>query len=199
VRSLPLWGPEERALISLATRVIDDTLSSDQVRRLLSTSSAMDLPSNISVDLWHFVRAVNGRRQTHEALDLGLLCSPGSARQYFGMVSPIRADSIGVDPVSGGFVVRIRDAQASVLRVSFPASPDSVMSPSSSSWPVRSAWDYNLAGDSQDRLLMTLLSVALGGASQSSAYSTQDQQERATLLGLLRMRTARILEADAKD
>jgi hypothetical protein len=165
----------------------------------------MELPKDDSVELWHLVLAVEGRRQLQEAITQGLLESPESAVRYFGVVSPIRADSIGVDRTSGRFVVRIRDAQAKQLHVSFPASPDSVMSSSSGSWPVRSAWHYYSAGDSQDRLLMTLLSVALGvepadkGDAASGVYSTQHRQDVAALLKLLTIRTARILESDARE
>jgi len=204
-RLLPLWGGEERALVRLLTQVIEDTLSTDQVQQLLGTSSAMDLPHDISVDLWHFVCAVDFRRQTHDALDHGLLCSPRVALHYFGMVPPVRADSIGLDPVSGRFVIRIRDAQASTRRVSFPASPDSIMSSSSTSWPVHWRTEETLVGDTQDRMLLTLIAVAIGddadslAALQSRDYLTQYQQNEAVLRILLRMRSSRILEADAKD
>jgi|GEM_PF-3494237 len=201
-RLLPLWGSEERALVGMLTAAVRDTLSSDEIDRLLSTRSALELPSDIGVELWHLVLAVERRRHKLEAIDRGLLASPAAVLQYFGVVRPLHADSLGIDAASRRFAMRIRDASGKTLRVSFPASPASVMSASSVSGPGYSGLRFE-AGGVEDRLLMTLMAMALEGGPEggrtprSVASAPQYQRDRDSLLAVLRMRTARILEADA--
>lgn len=203
-RFLPLWGAEERALVRLLVRVINDSLSPDRIEKLLLTNSAMELCKENSIELWHFVRVVERRRQTHEAIDRGLLAYPAEAYRYFEVVGSIRADSIGLDSDSEKFIIYISDAAAKKLQVCFPASPDSIMAASCCFVPRRSVWLYSLAGTCEDRMLMTLISIALGVAPDDGAgsYPVPPRgaiESREALIELLRMRTARILEMDAKE
>ena len=202
-RLLPLWGSEERALIQLLTSVLGRKLSSDQTRRLISTTSARDLPRGVSIDLWQLVRAVDGRRQMQEALDQSLLATFEAALRDFGVVPPLGADSLVVDPASRRFLFQIHDARGKRLRVTFPAFPDSLLSPSSASTPGRPI-RWCEAGGWDDRSLVTLISKALdsepdsGPSTQSAPAPTQHQRDLFALRAQVRLRVARTLEADAK-
>lgn len=202
-RLLPLWGSEEHALIQLLTSVLREKLSSDQIKRLISTKGAMNLPRGVSIDLWQLVRAVDGRRQVQEALDQGLLATFEAALADFEAVPPLGADSLVVDPASRRFLFQIHDARGKRVRVTFPAYLDSLLSPSSASMPGQPIRWFE-AGGWDDRSLVTLISKALDAEPDSAppSYSvpapTQHQQDLFALRTQVRLRVARTLEADAK-
>lgn len=185
-----LWGAEERALIDLLRNVLGDTLSADQIHFLLSPIVAGDLPRETSVALWHLVNAVEGRHQTHEALDKGLMASPQAALRSFHVVEPLLAKEVALDTASQRFVIRIQDAQGKGIRATFPASEDSI---ACHSWIAGEAntglWCE--VGSSYDRQLMTLVSMALE-ADRTSSF------EKLNLKVLLNVRRTRILESDAR-
>jgi hypothetical protein len=81
-RMLPLWGPDERALIRLLKTLLADSLSSNEISNLLSIGSAMRLPRGVNVGLWHLVRAVDGRQRLLKAIDKGFLTCPESTLTY---------------------------------------------------------------------------------------------------------------------
>jgi hypothetical protein len=196
-RFLQLWGPEERELVELLTTVISDTLSADELKSLRSSS---DL-SPADYELRRLAGTVEHRRLKLEAIDQGFLVSPDETCRYFKATSPLHAERLVVDGdgATKRFVITIRDAQEKEFCASFPASLDSIMSPSSfTNWGSRAG-----VGQRKDRLLMTLVLMALDAdpryeVAQGTARTPQYQQDRASLLGLLRIRRTRILEADAK-
>ena len=192
---LPLRGREERALVDLLDGVIRDSLSSEETNALLVTTTAMKLPKNISVDLWHLVRRVHGLRQREEAADQGLLAGRDETLRFFELVEPLRADSIALDETAHRFVIRVTDAKAENRHVFFPASLDSVMA--SSYWEPGSTLRIP-AGQPEDRLSMTLLSLALG-SEPDTVGDAKVRQCRTDLRALLGTRTSRILEADARE
>ena len=199
VRPLPLWGLEERALIRLLTTVLGDTLSADQIQTLLSTSSALRLPTGVSVELWHLTGAVEVRRKTQEAIDQGLLMSREATLGYFRVATPLRTDGLVWDHTGKRFALGVRDSLGKSYQVSFPATPDSILGCSSVSWSGGHIL-WLRAGSWEDRALVTLVLLALGRDDAQAGEPTKiaNQVDRKALLDLLRSRTAKVLEIDAK-
>jgi hypothetical protein len=193
VRLLPLWGSEERKLIHLLATVISDTASADEVQILLWARSGAEIPSKLRNELSGFIRAVEWRRQTLEAIDHGLLAGTNSPYQLFSGADTARAESLVRDQATNRLVITFRDAKGKVIRIGYPASIDSVMSPASFSGD-RFDSRY-LAGSWTDRMMVTKVSTALGKIKGNGSPSV-NERDRSALLKLLKVRTAKILEAD---
>ena len=80
-----------------------------------------------------------------------------------------------------------------MIRIGYPASMDSVISPASFSGE-RFDSRY-LAGSFTDRMMVTKVSTALGKTKGDRSPSV-NERDRSALLDLLKVRTAKILEAD---
>lgn len=180
VRFLPLWGAEERALVSLVVQAIDDSL-----RERADATVFED-------ELRQLKGKAESRRLTLEALDQGLLAIPDWVLRYYQATSPIKAESIVVDPNGKQFVIAITDAQGTAFLVSFPATKDRVMNKSAMLEPKYREYG---AGWQGDRMLMTFVWMALRA---DTAGVAGVEPHGAELLALLQLRRTKILGADAK-
>jgi hypothetical protein len=186
---LPLWGDEERQLVSLLAKVVSEMASPDELQLLLEAKSGAEVPSKFHEGRWGFIRAVEGRKQTLEAIDQGLLVGPRGLRSLFSGAETSHVESLRRTHNPQRFVLAFRDAQGDRIRIGFPTSLDSVMSPASF---AGERFDSRyLAGSWIDRMMVTLVTIALERDSTSV-----DARDRMDLLKVLELRRKKILEAD---
>ena len=192
-RLLPLWGSEEHELVHLLVSVISDTASPGEVQAVLRAKSGSEAPSKFQDGgLWYFIRTVEGRRLTLEAVDHGLLAGT-HAPQLFQGADTARVESVVRDRAANRYVVTFRDAEAKAVRIGYPASPDSVMN---SAWFSGPGYERSYAaGTWTDRIMLTKVKSALDQTPGDAAPSMKDA-DRSALLELLELRRKRILAAD---
>jgi hypothetical protein len=180
-RMLPLWGPEERAMIAIANAAIDATLIPGQRATVLRTASR-GTPKGVDWGVAAFVIRVQGRMETLEALDQGELDGLGATLTYFNARAPLAADRIIARPGAAGFDITIADRDGKSWRISIPSSSDSASAVVGASYRLKSR-----NGSHQERMLLTLLSHALKNPTASPdtahlALVRQIDQRKARIL-----------------
>jgi len=193
VRFLPLWGSEERKLVHLLVAVISDTASPAEVEDLVWYKSGPEIPEKLHGGIAGLVRAVEARRRTLEAIDHGLLWARTGPVQLFAGADTARAESLVRDRTSDRFAVTFHDAKGGKIRIGYSASPDSVMA--SASFSGERFDSRYPAGTVVDRMMVTTVSRALK-LENGNPTPSMNERDRSALLDLLKVRTAKILEAD---
>jgi hypothetical protein len=154
-RPLPLWGPEERALIDRLHAALCDSLAPDQ-RRLLQRARGVGEIGAFSTEIWHLVRAVEGRRRVHEALDHGHLMHAEDVIAWFDLAPPVSLVSVEQD-AAGVATVVVQDAADNRIFAEIP-----VASPVDRSRVSTADYDHTFAlGTWPDRYLTTLVALAV--------------------------------------
>lgn len=190
VRLLPLWGPEERELVDLLMTVVRDMASPDEVQVLLRARGGADVPIKFYNGKGHFIAAVEGRRQTLEAIDHGLLASHQDTNHIFAGADTARVESLIMSRATNQFVVTFRDALGGPIRMTFPASLENAMGPSFLGG--RNHESRYATGSHGDRRFMTYVAFAL----RDSSNTIVNRSDKEDLLRLLEVRRAKILELD---
>jgi hypothetical protein len=175
-RMLPMWGTEERAIIAIANAAINATISPSQRIFLWTIPPARHRDEHVDrmgVDhgMGAFVRGVQRRMETLEALDHGELESLDATLAYFNAREPLTVERITAKSDASGFDVTVADGDGKSWQVSLPS-------------PRYSDGSYS------ERLMLTLLSHALKNP------ATPADATRSSLALRIEQRTARILLDD---
>lgn len=183
-RPLRLWGPEERALISLLHSTLRDSLTSEELILLQWAGSYREI-GGASVQLWHFVKVVEARRRCHDALDRGYLMHEEDVARWFKVERALSILSISHE-TPGFATVVVSDAAGKQVTVGIPTE-----APADSTWATGA--DFRIrhsAGSWEDRYTVSLVAYAISQSPESEAT-------RALQAALERRRQV-ILSADAE-
>jgi hypothetical protein len=162
VKTLPLWGAEERSLLQLLAGAIADSISDAQNDFLLKRASAGDLEDPGGIDFLRLLGRVERRRRMLAAVSAGEVAPAPDAFAYFGFRGPVAVQRIRLD----------QSGQLSSIAVSDTAGLSMAASvKEADAGTGGGAWSVDLGGSHHDlyvplggyeeRYLLTVLSTAL--------------------------------------
>lgn len=112
VRSVRLWSEEEKALVFIATRVIDDTICRQDQKLLCRTKSYLQLPDSIDVTMWNVVMMFNHRRDVIRAFSQGDIESLEWSFWYYGLHPPVTLATDSTFVSEDGICVIVEDSKS---------------------------------------------------------------------------------------